>query len=99
MRLPVLFFAVIASTPASALCVSGYDLQTSLDYLVCLHNEQSKLINQHAEVIDAQSAEIRRLIARVSQAEYDLADMDGKLADAETEMHRLKLRIGDLEDR
>jgi peptidoglycan hydrolase CwlO-like protein len=79
------------------MCYQGRGVSGALDYLVCLHNEQnqdledqSRIINNHARLIDAATANI-------SSLQSEVADLIHQLNDQKTEVVRLKLRIEELE--
>ena len=83
-------FILIASGPASALCFqsTGFDFSSSvnnaLDHLICLHNEQVKSLNEHADLINAQASL--------------LSDLDSRIYTLESENNALKRRVSDLQD-
>lgn len=58
LRTGMMMLAILTAAPASAMCIQGvaFDipstLQTSNDYLICLHNEQVKRLNEHAKAIN-----------------------------------------------
>lgn len=87
MKRILFFVGLLASTSsASAFCFQGSDINGALDYLVCLHNEQSdtlsnhaRLINQHADVIQQQASTIDELRNDLDQAERNIRDLRQEL--------------------
>lgn len=75
VRLLYLIVFVMISSPAAAFCFQGSDIKGALDYLVCLHNEQSDALNDHARLINQQAATIDDLRNDLDDAERRIRDL------------------------
>lgn len=84
---------VSASTPAAAICFQGSGVGDALDYLVCLHNEQSRTLNNHADTINAQAGQIDELADRLRESQRRIADLINDLNDARTDVARLRVSL------
>jgi hypothetical protein len=92
-------------TPASATCVqsTGYDFAASvnnaLDYLTCLHNEQSHSLNDHADIINRQGKQISDLQVEVSELRGENSSLKNDVERFQTELSSVASRLRDLENR
>lgn len=78
---------------------TGFDfadsINNSLDYLICLHNEQNRSLNSHADLLNQHaefSNETRRLFADIIDSQ------NSKINDLEYELQRLKREIVNLQN-
>ena len=100
-RVRSLVVACLVAFPANAahaFCSEGYGYDFAskisgyLDYLVCLHNEQSDALNEQARLINSHADGINELISR----QNEIAELMGALSDMTND---LAAKMSDLEFR
>lgn len=74
---------VALPTHASAFCYQGSDINGALDYLICLHNEQNRTINDLGDTVSNNA----RIFNDNSQS------VGSKIDDLEQEVESLRLEI------
>jgi septal ring factor EnvC (AmiA/AmiB activator) len=99
--LPLIIMA--ASTPAHAFCSQGFGVDFAqkvsgyIDYLICLHNEQTDSLNEHARLINQHAnviGEIQESQRRQWSALQDLSSIINVLSE---ENQRISSQNQDLE--
>lgn len=94
MRFGWLVAFSLVSTQANAFCSEGFgydfadQVNDKIQYLVCLHNEQTDRLNEQADTINAQSRAIEDLEHRLSQANDALEELQSKLGDIESALQQ-----------
>jgi hypothetical protein len=101
-----MLFFVVGTTPASAICINNarvfsaldQQINATVDYLICLHNELAATINQNAGLLDRLSLRVlaledqgdARLVARIEA-------LESLVIDAEKRALEFEARLSDLE--
>ncbi|KQW62685.1 hypothetical protein ASD02_00695 [Ensifer sp. Root1252] len=94
-----------SAAQAQAFCSEGfgYDfeskLNSRLEYLVCLHNEQNDAINQHANIINSLNIKIDDLARKLRETESALQDREMEILNLTSEISSIKSDVDDVESR
>ncbi|MGI2031977.1 hypothetical protein ACRQ1B_06245 [Rhizobium panacihumi] len=112
MRIIILFFGLVFTSQAQAMCFQsrGYDFASSIDgavkWLTCLHNEQNEAINEQANIINRQSSMLQEMERRSRDDRLTLSRLASEnsrlLVDAERaqiNINEMRTTIKDLEER
>lgn len=101
-------YALIAaffSSPANAFCIQsrGYDFQSSVngavEWLTCLHNEQSSILNDHADTINRVRNTSLDLVTKQQSNELEIYNLSQELQPIKNEIKRNDLDILDAEQK
>lgn len=65
----------------------GFDfegqIKAEFSYLICLHNEQNDALNEHADIINAQSRRIADLESELDNLRWALEQLEDRISDLE----------------
>jgi hypothetical protein len=101
----VLFVTVTLPTGARAFCVQGYgydfasSVNSSLDYLICLHNEQNDALNSQSRTISENARIFNDAMDRQSQIAWAVDQVSDAIELMISENARLERRVAGLEYR
>lgn len=86
------------ATPSYATCVQfSNDVNGAIDYLVCLHNEQNRVLNEfsdivnnHARKLDSVSSAVLTIDDNSAEMARRISRLEGEVADLQRELTELR---------